>query len=144
MVGQTSRYALNILGFLVRSNGSRSRSADIAQSTGIPANYLSKILNQLRKQGIVEAEKGWGGGFQLRQDALDRPIEEILVIFDGVDSTRREDCVFGHSTCNADQPCPLHPYWERIRSVYREMLSTTTVADLGGEPMDLLESGDER
>jgi Rrf2 family protein len=132
MMSQTSRYALGILGFLVRADGSRSRSEDIAQSTGIPANYLSKILNQLRKQGLVEAEKGWGGGFRLRPEALKRPIEEILAIFEGVGSTNREDCVFGHPECNSDNPCPLHPYWERIRGAYREMLSRTTVADLGG------------
>ena len=133
MISQTSRYALQILGYLVRENGSRSRSEDIAQETGIPANYLSKILNQLRKQGIVEAEKGWGGGFKLRKDALARPIKEILAIFDGVDSTRREDCVFGQPQCDSENPCPLHPYWERIRGTYREMLSQTTVEDLGAE-----------
>lgn len=134
MISRTSKYALMILGCLVRENGGRSRSEDIANTTGIPVNYLSKILNRLRKQGIVEAEKGWGGGFKLRQDALGRPIEEILAIFDGVDSTRREDCVFGQPQCDAENPCPLHPYWERIRGTYREMLSKTTVADLGANP----------
>ena len=131
MISRTSRYALQILGFLARECGHRSRSEEIARRTGIPANYLSKILNQLRKQGVVDAEKGWGGGFQLCDEALDRPIEEILVIFDGVASTRRDECAFGHPECDSDHPCPLHPYWERIRGTYREMLSKITVADLG-------------
>ena len=131
MISQTSKYALQILGFLVSASGDRARSGDIAEKTGIPANYLSKILNQLRKQGLVEAEKGWGGGFRLRQDALDRPIEEILAAIDGIDSTRCEECVYGQSECDSENPCPLHPYWERIRDTYREMLSQTTVADLG-------------
>lgn len=131
MISRTSRYALHILGFLVRSNGARSRSEDIARETGIPANYLSKILNQLRKQGIVEGEKGWGGGFRLRPEALNRPIKEILAVFEGVDILTREDCGFGMPQCSADDPCPLHPYWEGIRNLYREMLSETTVADLG-------------
>ncbi|MBK7702550.1 MAG: Rrf2 family transcriptional regulator [bacterium] len=39
----------------------------VAAATGIPVNYLSKILNQLRKAGLVESRKGWGGGFQLRR-----------------------------------------------------------------------------
>ena len=130
MISRTSRYALQILGFLAREGGLRSRSGDIARQTGIPANYLSKILNQLRKQGVVEAEKG---GFQLRAEALDRPIGEILAIFDGVASTRREECAFGNPECDSDHPCPLHPYWERIRGTYREMLTKTTVSDLGKE-----------
>ena len=78
MVTQTARYALNVLGFLVRAEAERVRSEDIARQTGIPANYLSKILNQLRKQGVVEGEKGWGGGFRIRPEALQRPIGEIV------------------------------------------------------------------
>ena len=131
MISQTARYALNILGFLVKAGENRSRSEDIAKSTGIPANYLSKILNQLRKQGIVEGEKGWGGGFRLRPEASGRPIAEIVAIFEGVDRTGREDCVFGLGECDSEHPCPLHDHWEGILKLYREMLSETTVADLG-------------
>jgi Rrf2 family protein len=131
MVSQTARYALNILGFLVRANGTRARSEDIARGTGIPVNYLSKILNQLRKQGVVDGEKGWGGGFRLHPESLARPIGEIVAIFEGAESTQREDCVFGLPKCSTENPCPLHPYWEGIRKLYREMLSETTVADLG-------------
>jgi Rrf2 family protein len=139
MISRTSQYALQILGFLARESGHRSRSEEIARRTGIPANYLGKILNQLRKQGVVDAEKGWGGGFQLRDEAVGRPIEEILAIFDGVASTRPGECAFGQPECDAAHPCPLHPYWERIRDTYREMLTKTTVADLGekGPPLRL-------
>ena len=38
----------------------------------------------------------------------------------------------GNAECDVDNPCPLHPYWERIRATYEEMISQTTVADLGG------------
>ena len=131
MISQTSRHALRILGFLAQADGARSRSGDIARETGIPANYLGKILNRLRKQGIVESEKGWGGGFRLRPEALKRPIGEILAFFEGVESINREDCAFGLPECSADEPCPLHPYWEGIRELYRRMLLETTVADLG-------------
>ena len=132
MISQTGRYALSILGYLVRNQGTRTRSADIAAATGIPPNYLSKILNQLRKQRIVVAEKGWNGGFELRGDALKQPIRKVLEIFDGVDSTRRTDCLFGLPQCNADDPCPLHPYWERIRSIQNDMVTKVKVRDLDG------------
>jgi len=133
MISRTSRYALQILGFLARGNGTRWRSEEIARRTGIPANYLSKILNRLRKQGVVDAEKGWGGGFRLRDDAREFPIEQVLAIIDGVGSTRREDCVFGQPRCDSENPCPLHPFWERIRATYREMLSSMTISDLASD-----------
>ena len=131
MVSQTSRYALRILGFLVENEGRRICGEEISAATGIPANYLSKILNQLRKQGIVDSEKGWGGGFQLREEAGQIPIRDILRVFDGVDRIDRHECVFGLPKCDAEHPCPLHSYWERINETLTEMMDNTTVRDLG-------------
>jgi len=131
MLSRTARYALRTLGFLVENQGSRIRAEQIAAATGIPANYLSKILNQLRKQGLVDSEKGWGGGFELRPDALELPIREVLTIFDGAESVDRKDCAFGLPRCDADHPCPLHPYWERIKATLSEMVSAEKVGDLG-------------
>ena len=89
------------------------------------------VKAQLRKQGIVEGEKGWGGGFRLRPGARNRPIGEILAFFEGVESINREDCAFGLPECSVTDPCPLHPYWEGIRQLYREMLSETTMCAVG-------------
>lgn len=130
MVSRTARYAFGILGYLVAKQGAKISGEQIAQDTGIPANYLSKILNQLRKGGFVSAEKGWGGGFEIRPEATDRPIRDVLEVIDGVDSIDRRDCVFGLPECDEHNPCPLHPYWERIRQAYDEMLTSRKVSDL--------------
>ena len=69
MFSQTSRYALRILGYLATNRDRWVLAREIAGETGIPANYLSKILSQLRKRGFVESLKGWGGGFRLKGTA---------------------------------------------------------------------------
>jgi len=131
MLSQTSKYALRILGFLVENQGRRIRGERIAEATGIPANYLSKILSQLRKQGIVHSEKGWGGGFELRRDARDTKIHQVFRSFDGVDVFRQVGCAFGLGECNSANPCPLHPHWERIQGALHDMLTSTSIRDLG-------------
>jgi len=130
MVSQTARYALHILGFLAGRSGEMVSGDEIAATTGIPANYLSKILNQLRKAGLVESRKGWGGGFRLEGSAAARPIRDVLAAIDGVASTARSDCVFGLPACDPNHPCPLHGYWEQIRTTFDTMLADTTVGDL--------------
>jgi Rrf2 family protein len=130
MFSQTYKYALGIIRYLASRQGERIPGGQIAHETGVPANYLSKILNQLRKNGIVDAEKGWGGGFVLRHDALNRPIHDILVIIDGAMSSTPDECFYGLGTCNLENPCPLHSYWERIREIHEEMLTTTSISDL--------------
>jgi Rrf2 family transcriptional regulator, iron-sulfur cluster assembly transcription factor len=130
MLTQTARYALQILGYLRSRGKDRVRADEIARATGIPANYLSKILNQLRKAGIVDAQKGWGGGFVLRREALRRPITDVVEVFEGRGAHAAEECAFGLERCDERAPCPLHPFWESIRETYGEMLRTTSIGDL--------------
>lgn len=130
MVRQTGRYAFRILGFLAAHRGSRVSGERIAAATGIPSNYLSKILNQLSKSGLVTSQKGWGGGFTLKDEALKRPIGDVLTVFQGPDRVPDESCVFGLPACDERNPCPLHQDWLEVRERYRTMLERTTIADL--------------
>lgn len=128
MISQTVKYALRILGYLADHPGEWIQGEQIASSTGIPANYLSKILNQLRKRGIVSSQKGWGGGFFLEEDALTTPIAEVVELFDG--KRVQDACVFGLGQCDSEDPCPLHPHWEAISKNYEAMLDAVTLRDL--------------
>ena len=74
MVSQTGKYALRILGYLADHPGQWVQGSQIASETGIPANYLSKIMNQLRKRGFILSQKGWGGGFLFKDEASRVPI----------------------------------------------------------------------
>jgi Rrf2 family protein len=130
MLTRTATHALGVLRRLAREPETRMPAEALARDTGIPANYLSKILNQLRKRQIVEGEKGWGGGFRLRPEALDRPILDIVEIFEGLDSVTGQNCIFGLAPCNEANPCALHPFVERFRAVRDEMLTTIKVRDL--------------
>ncbi len=129
MVTQTARYALRILGYLVDHPGQRVQGREIAAATGIPANYLSKIMSQLRKRGYVDGRKGWGGGFLLRDKAFSAPLAEVLDLFEGTMAANRR-CIFELRDCDAQNPCPLHTHWERVRSEYNGMLSKLSIRDL--------------
>jgi Rrf2 family protein len=127
-MSQTSRYALKILSYLENHRHQWCGGDHIAAATGIPANYLSKILNQLRKRGFVLSRKGWGGGFQLKEDARSIPIIDVLRVFDGVQG--EFDCIFGLGACDDANPCPLHDRWKPVRNAYEAMLHSVTIGDL--------------
>ncbi|HSN55804.1 MAG TPA: Rrf2 family transcriptional regulator [Candidatus Sulfomarinibacteraceae bacterium] len=127
---RTTRYAFHLLGALTLRRGQRLSGEELARITGIPANYLSKILNQLRKHGFVDSRKGWGGGFELRPTALERPILEVLEVFEGP-AAELDSCAFGLPECDPAHPCPLHDQWEEIRAATHRMLAQTRIADLG-------------
>jgi len=129
MISQTVKYALRILGFLADHPGEWIQGDQIARATGIPSNYLAKILSQLRKRGLVHSQKGWGGGFVLEARALRMPISEVVELFDG---PQGRSCLFGLPKCDPDHPCPLHGHWERISKTYDRMLASVTISDLKG------------
>jgi Rrf2 family iron-sulfur cluster assembly transcriptional regulator len=129
MVTQTARYALRILGYLVDHPGQRVQGREIAAATGIPASYLSKILSHLRKRGYVDGRKGWGGGFLLCDKAFSTPLAEVLDLFEGT-MVAGQRCIFELRDCDAQNPCPLHSHWERVRGEYNGMLSRLSVRDL--------------
>jgi Rrf2 family iron-sulfur cluster assembly transcriptional regulator len=132
LLSNTSRYAVRLLGFLVAHSDERVPVPQIAEATVTPANYVSKILNAMRKHGLVVSERGWGGGFQLAPGVLDRPIRDVVVLFDGVEKTNRTDCGFGLPKCNPANPCPLHVYWSRVQETVQIMLDEVKVRDLAG------------
>jgi Rrf2 family transcriptional regulator, iron-sulfur cluster assembly transcription factor len=128
MVSRTGRYALRILGYLADRPYEWVQGSQIASETGIPANYLSKILNQLRKRGFVSSQKGWGGGFLFKEQASRIPIAQVLDLFEG--PKEKGQCLFGLGECDAKNPCPLHAHWEKIQESYADMLNSITVGDL--------------
>ena len=130
MISRTTRYAFQILGYLAARPAQQLRGEEIAAATGIPANYLAKILNQLRKAGLVESQKGWGGGFRLRAGAETRPIRDVLVVFDGLGSADRTDCALGRPACDTEHPCAMHEEWAGVRDGFTRMITSTRVADL--------------
>jgi Rrf2 family iron-sulfur cluster assembly transcriptional regulator len=132
MYSLTARYALRILGYLAERPGEWVQGREIAASTGIPANYLSKILGQLRKKRVVSSQKGWGGGFKLEPASAAMPIREVLELFDG--EADAASCIFELKNCDADHPCPLHGHWERVRKEYDQMLDSVTIGSLQARP----------
>lgn len=131
MISQTGRYALRILGHLVDHRGVWVQGREVAAATGIPANYLGKILNQLRKAGYVQSQKGWGGGFMLEEGRSGAPILGVLELFEGRISN--EECVFELRRCSPSNPCPLHQHWQKVKEEYEAMLRSVAVRDLRSE-----------
>jgi Rrf2 family protein len=101
---------------------------DLAQQTGVPANYLSKILLVLNRAGLVEATRGTGGGYRLARPAAEISLQEIV---DPVDNLARlEDCIMGLNECSDGDPCAMHEWWKQVRDGYLQMLRQTSLADV--------------
>ncbi len=68
MNSQTTEYALRAVVYLAGRGEGAAAARQIAEATGIPRSYLSKLLGSLVQGGILEARRGIGGGFTLARD----------------------------------------------------------------------------
>ncbi len=108
----------------------------LAQKTGAPPNYLSKLLQILARQGILESRKGAGGGFRLARDAREIRLYEIVAAIEDIDRWR--GCFLGNGRCvsmsvegDPKAGCAVHQRWAPVRDAYLALLHDSSVAEIG-------------
>jgi len=129
MFDLSSQYAIRAMIYLAQLEPGRLVQAHImAKELSLPAPYLSKILQQMVKDGLTVSRKGPSGGF-----ALARKPEEIR-LYDLLDSFQKihrvENCILGDATCSDEDPCALHSFWKQMRDTFVDTMRSMTLADL--------------
>jgi Rrf2 family protein len=77
-------YALSGLVILACQEGERFFSVDqLAESQGLPAQLLGKMLKELAKKDILRSQRGSTGGYRLTRPAKDITLLEIVEAVDG-------------------------------------------------------------
>jgi Rrf2 family protein len=132
MLSVTSEHALRSLVHLARLGPEKTMlGKDLAEISGVPAQYLAKILLTMRNAGLVAATRGSGGGYGLHRDPHKIFLIEVVELFEGVKT--RPNCLLGtKDPCSDHDPCPAHQSWSQVRRSYIEFLEKTTLAEIAG------------
>ncbi len=130
MLSTTSEYALRALSQMAQlARGEAILGRDLAKSSGVPQQYLAKIMLALRNAGLVLATRGTGGGYMLLRPADAIHLIDVVSLFEG--PTQWPHCLLrGDKKCNAGKPCAAHAHWGKVRDGYLEFLEGTTLVDI--------------
>ncbi len=129
MISRTGIHAALALTVLARLDvGEFAGTSHIAKEIGAPQNYLGKLLNQLAFEGLLESQKGFGGGFRLARTPKEISLYDVVEPLDKV--SRWGDCFLGSGKCDPHAPCAVHRQWAEIREAYLRFLKETTLEDL--------------
>lgn len=63
-------YALALVGYLQERGGDFATVGAIAKTRGLPAAYLEKVAQEMKRAGWLESRKGPGGGYRIKGDGL--------------------------------------------------------------------------
>lgn len=128
MISLTSEYALRAMIYLAQHSDRWPVSGkEIAAGAGIPAKYLSTILSNLVRDGVLESTRGKSGGFRMVKPSTKTYLIDVLAPFEQLDQRR---CPFGNAQCGDDDPCLAHERWKKVVNSFHQFLVNTTVHDI--------------
>jgi Rrf2 family transcriptional regulator, cysteine metabolism repressor len=105
------------------------RVEEIADSQGIPENYLRRLLIELKRGGLVASQKGPSGGYMLARPPARITMAEVVEIIEG-DYTPVECLEDSSATCPRDQPCAMRDVWREVRDSVNGILRGVTLQTL--------------
>jgi Rrf2 family protein len=123
---QTAEYALRAVTWLAQNDGTPQTSQQVSRATQTPPSYLSKVLKELARAGVVRSARGKNGGFELAHDPA---ALTILQVVNAVDPMRRiRSCPLGLKSHRS--LCPLHRQLDAAMATVEEALGSVTFSSL--------------
>jgi len=108
--------------------GARAQVKEISEALDIPPAFLSKILQDLARKGILVSAKGPGGGFELNCSPSETSLYTLVQAVEG--PMAEGDCILGLILCADDTKCPIHDTWKSIQDAFRERMEATSIMDV--------------
>lgn len=133
MLSQKTRYTIRALQHLADTWGKGSVRLDaIAESQNIPRKFLTVILSEMAREGIVISHRGRDGGYELALPPVDIRYGDIIRLTRG--SLALVPCASrnAHEHCNNCLPeveCRLRGLMLQLRDDTAAILDRITLAD---------------
>ena len=121
-------YAVRAVVQLAAMPGRTATRHQLAEAQDIPGKFLEAILADLRRAGILDAQRGASGGYHLVDDPAGVTLAALIRAAEGPLAAVR-----GRPPEDTSYPGPAAPLtevWVAVRASLREVLEHTTVADV--------------
>lgn len=108
--------------------GSLATTAEIAAAENISPKYLEGIMTQLKMAGILEAERGKGGGYKLARDPSKIRMLDIVEVLEG--EVIPVSCVGNSELCAMGKTCLPRRFWVGLKGAVDQYLGSKTLKDV--------------
>ena len=121
-------YSLISLRHIANSPAELTTARDISSKYNIPHDLCAKILQTLKKEGILESIQGINGGYKLTRSLRKISLSELFNIVDG--STAIVECVQSdESGCIISDNCTIKDPINKMQIEFENMLKIKMVSD---------------
>jgi Rrf2 family protein len=130
-----AKYALRALMVLAKSKQDMTQSKQIAKEAGVPIKFLENILQELKRNHLVESKRGVFGGYYLAKPAKDITVAELMRIIDGPLAPVRCASLSAYQKCDDckdERACQIRKTMKKVRDAMAEVLDNTSILDMAG------------
>ena len=124
----SAAYAVQALSCMARPSSPSIRAETLAATTGVPRQYMAKLLHTLGRRGLLASQRGRHGGYRLARNPAKITLFDVIASIDGKETFQR--CLLGLGRCSRERDCPLHRDWFDLRRVLERRFRELTLAEL--------------
>ncbi len=107
---------------------------EMAESLGIPAGILSKILQRLSHAGLVASVQGPRGGYRLQRSGDEITVGDVVDAVRG--SQRIVACIEEPGSCGKADTCTIRHGFETVQTMWLDVLNSLTLRRFNGIPAE--------
>ncbi len=128
LITRDTDYAIKALMYIADSKKTVVTASEIEKKLKLPRAFLRKILQVLRKEGVLKSIKGNNGGFLLAVSAKKIFFISLMRIFQG--ELTFTECFLKKKVCPDIKKCPVREKIKNIEKTVITELSQITIASL--------------
>jgi FeS assembly SUF system regulator len=124
-------YAIVLLTQMALEGKGVHAATTLAEKTFLPLPTVSKVLKQLTKAGILQAQRGAAGGYMLGAEPSAISMTALIEALDGPIAIT--DCAGtgeDENVCSVQGTCPVRGNWDKVNEAIRSALEAVTLADM--------------
>lgn len=127
-ISEAASLALHAMVYLASQENGPVSTARIAEALGVSRAHLSKVMQWLSRDGLVDSVRGPKGGFVLARDPGDITLLDVYEVIEG--PLEESECLLDAPACGGQ--CILGDLLRSVNRQVAEKLKGTRLADLTG------------
>jgi len=121
-------YGILLMTYMAAANESTYTAALLAEHTHVPLPTVSKVMQMLLHQGLLESIRGAHGGYRLSRPSFQISVGEIISSLEG--SIALTECNLEGHECDQLPFCTTSSHWLKINDAIRDALTMISLADM--------------
>ncbi|HYM19581.1 MAG TPA: Rrf2 family transcriptional regulator [Candidatus Kapabacteria bacterium] len=128
-ISKRVEYGLMALQYLAK-NGTVATAREISDANNIPYDLLAKIMQSLKRDGMIDSFQGVRGGYRMMLAPNSVTLNRVVGALE--EETTITECISpsrDHSMCELNNSCTIKEPMQKLQTVLNDSVGKMTIAE---------------